>query len=358
MIYNIDDIKHINPQIKLNNYSRSFKQMQMETCIMCKSHCKQCMGFGAKEHESIKMMNKETMIRCIDIAKQVLNINSILLQISGEFFCNPEAIHLLDYIESKYNGLDLMIDTSGLPITDEIIERLKTIRNNNIKLSISLWAGNKKLYKENHGVDGFDHVDTILKKLIELHKTNSSFNLQLSTAYVDKKSVESVRKYLKNLCKKYFLEYKESDENFLGNKGVLVNYIRNFNTFIPLNKKNKIPEDYAIMGDKVKSAICYINEYSKGKITPYRKSEPTRCDYLAGCMVIRADGYVVPCFQKLSKPESAYFNVNDEDVQENPMIILEKLSNKNPYVKKINEDNYINGAFEECKNCFTRLTCR
>ena len=80
-MYTINDIKECNPLIRLNNYSRSYHQMQLETCINCKSHCKSCMGFGAKEHEPNKIMSKETMIRCIDYAKQVLSINKIYLQI-------------------------------------------------------------------------------------------------------------------------------------------------------------------------------------------------------------------------------------------------------------------------------------
>ena len=126
--YTIEQIKECNPLIRLNNYSRSFAQLQMETCINCKSHCKSCMGFGAKEHEKNKMMSKEMMIRCIDLAKQVLSINKVYLQISGEFFCNPEAVHLLDYIEEAYSDMDLYIDTAGIPINDEIIERLRCMK--------------------------------------------------------------------------------------------------------------------------------------------------------------------------------------------------------------------------------------
>ena len=114
--YTIEQIKECNPLIRLNNYSRSFAQLQMETCINCKSHCKSCMGFGAKEHEKNKMMSKEMMIRCIDLAKQVLSINKVYLQISGEFFYNPEAVHLLDYIEEAYSDMDLYIDTSGIEL--------------------------------------------------------------------------------------------------------------------------------------------------------------------------------------------------------------------------------------------------
>lgn len=356
MKYTLEEIKEMNPRIKLTNYARTFSQMQLETCINCMSHCKHCMGFGAKQHEPIKMMSKETMIRCIDIAKQALNINKIYLQISGEFFCNPEAIHLLDYIESKYFGLDLYIDTSGLPITGKVVDRLAAMKNNTVHMSISIWGGTKELYKENNGVDGFDYVSKTIEKLIDLHTSyDNSFELQFSTAYVDKKSVDSVRDYLKSVCKDHFLGYYESDENFLGKKDAIVNYVRNFNSFVPADRDD-VPEDYATMGKfPNKSIMMYTNESSGGVPVPYKKSEPTRCDYLANCMVVRQDGNIVPCFQKLSKPESAYCNVNDLD---NIMDILKILSNKNEYVAKINRDNYINGAFEECKNCFTRLTCR
>ena len=360
--YTLEDIKECNPLIRLNNYSRSFVQMQMETCITCKSHCKSCMGFGAKEHEKNKIMSKEMMIRCIDLARQVLSINRIYLQISGEFFCNPEAIHLLDYIEESYMGLDLYIDTSGIPINDKIIERLSTMKLNKVHLSISIWGGTRELYKENNGVDKLDYVESIIHKLIKLHQNpNCSLELQFSTAYVNKKSVDSVRDFIKRLCTVYGMSYYESDENFLGRHDALVNYIRNFNDFVPaIDKDEDLPKDYATMGKYPNTSImCYNNESVKDdKVVPYKKSEPTRCNYLSECMVINQNGYIVPCFQKLSKPESAYCNVMDDELTKNPMKLLEILSNKNPYVAKINHDNYINGSFIECNNCFTRLTCR
>ena len=160
---------------------------------------------------------------------------------------------------------------------------------------------------------------------------------------------------MKLVCKNHFLKYYESDENFLGKKDAIVNYVRNFNSFVPADRDN-VPKDYATMGKfPNKSIMMYTNESSSGIPVPYKKSEPTRCDYLSSCMVVRQDGNIVPCFQKLSKQESAYCNVNE---LENIMDILKILSNQNEYVAKINRDNYINGAFEECKNCFTRLTCR
>lgn len=358
--YTINDIKECNPLIRLNNYSRSYVQMQMETCINCMSHCKSCMGFGAKEHEKVKMMTKEQMIRAIDLSQQVLNINKIYMQISGEFFCNPEAVHVLDYIEGKYTGLNLYIDTSGIPINDRILDRLSTMKLNNVNISISIWGGNREIYKENNGVDKFDLVSSNINKLIRLHKDrNCSVNLQFSTAYVDLKSVTSVRNYIKGLCAIHGMVYYESDENFLGRPDSLVNYVRNFNTFVPAKEK-ELPASYATMGEYPNaSIICYNNESVKDDIViPYKKSEPTRCNYLSECLVINQNGYIVPCFQKLSKPESAYCNIMDDDITKNPMILLEKLSNKNPIVKKINHDNYIDGAFPECNNCFTRLTCR
>ena len=202
----------------------------------------------------------------------------------GEPFLYPEFDKVIKIIMEKTN-INFIIETNGTLI-EKYIEKLREIKN--LTLIISINADNKQDYKNIHGSDDFDIVETNIERAI---KNNINTYLQ----FVRCKDTEQ---YLEGFIKRW---------DFIKDKIILKKY-----------------NDFCFMEDKKVVDLAPLNRFP--------------CWKLQRNLYISSDYYLSPCYQDIKN--SIGIDLSKKTIQE----AWEELNN---LYKKHWENSYP----DICKNC-------
>lgn len=155
---------------------------RLDTCVWeitrkCNFNCAYCGSKAGTERE-----NELTTEQCLDIAKQLVNINCRRVAIiGGEAFLKKDWNVIVKYLVD--NARDTSIITNGYLINDFIVEKLKQTGIKHIAISID---GDREIHDEYRAVGSFDKAVESIKLL----KSNGFVVSVIST--LNSKSIKTV----------------------------------------------------------------------------------------------------------------------------------------------------------------------
>lgn len=322
----------------LTKFSRTkaWSELYLRTLNMtinskCNRKCINCCG-EVKNREDMKLSKiKEMLTACVDGG----GINFVYPSCKAEMTLHSDCVEIVRHMHTfRRTKVIVHQDTNAGYIPDGLIQAINDC-NFRYNLCMSIWAGEKELYKKLQGGD-FSETEKNARKYLENLKYPPAFSLP----FINEEQVKSGLQFLKELC----AEYKK--EIFVLEKAeeVKVDAVK---------REGKIPvfcRKYISYNDKTK----LTDIYNKGKREDYYVS-PNNCSMLFYGIYLNADGFLSPC-QGVDRMEGMKLaNVYDY----NPITWQDIVKiYHTDYANKLRTDNKTPGkcAFEKvCPTCCTRI---
>lgn len=280
-------LSDIYKRITIANINESEQRMlnrpigaEIEVTTACNLRCKHC--FQGEYPE--KYMSLEKFKDIVDILKRndVYEVNLV----GGEIFKHRDVMKMLKYLDD--NDMAVTIVTNAVGITDEIIGKLKRMKNLYVLVSVD---GTRELHDKIRGEGQFDRI---IPKVCKMHEVGMEVELLCTINAINVKYVKEIAK--------------------MGNElGVPVN----FNLFKPFSKKHEYlivdpDEFFGAVEDLLKMRVHekYRIGISDASIAAYMMGLPEKneCTATMAGIVINTDGKMLTCPYLL---EAGYYSKDE-----------------------------------------------
>lgn len=289
--------------------------LQIDITNKCNTKCTYCVAHFMDR--TIEDIPYDRIIATIDSFMQHSKYPySIQLNCNAEPTCSNNLVQILQYIDSKYNGLIIYFNTNGLLLTDELYNCINTIKNNDLKISISCWGYDNVTFRQYHsGLNGFDKFENNIKRYLTVY--NPKFHLAFSIAYVNHDFFEKMLYYLMDMCKGRELIGTNDGLDILDNNNIVVCsniFFKNGNAYY---------------GEKELDLQYYRDKW---------------CENAYNTVNITNGGYIFPCVTVNSKLDYSIGNILTDDIWN---ATIDNIKSQK-YIGKLCEGDF---PFKYCNRC-------
>lgn len=290
----------------------------------CNRNCENCCGLKKKSNTDMPFEKLKEVIKAVLIDG---NVKVFYPTCVAEGTLYPHIVDMIKYIDSfKKKSLIVREDTNAGFIPDGFIDAINSV-GYTFDLSCSLWAWDKKSYKELMGGDFDDtmnNIDIYLKKI--------NHPISFGTPFINEEQFTKTSEVIKNIVEANGQKLVITEN---GGDYVLKDY--HDRGFCTLYKRNYISTTELVTPEGKKDCIPYNN-----------------CDALYKILNIALNGDILPCMRFSQECRVNIGNINDyspftwESVRE--IYNSEK-------AMKYWHDNYTPNcfAFDECSTCISRV---
>ena len=220
----------------------------------CNIHCLNCpRSVRLKNWDINNYWKLDEAKKLIDYIMKELEPSNIDIGVLAEFCIYKYNAEILEYMYTNYPDVQILITTNLTNLSDKLLESIRASKN--VTVNCSLWTNLPDMYLRLHGEDFFERVDVNLQKLLSVE--NKQFDIMISTIEYNKKQLDNMREYTKNLSQKYNMKYCELTGSRRHEPNTLTLYR---NVYMP--DLNNIPADFERKFDsisEVNNSSCKIN---------------------------------------------------------------------------------------------------